>query len=127
MSYEWKKHHNANGTEIDIAEVQEKGDVQTYGGQTLSVKPGDLITRTENADWYTVVTDANDWTEGEFTGTPADAEEPEEAGAFDPSEHTVGDVKTYIDEQRAEGNTEEADRVLKAEAGSRNRAGLVDY
>lgn len=127
MSYEWKTHHNSNGTEVQIAEVQESGDIQTYGGQAVKVRAGDLITRTENPDWYTVVTDAGDWTEGEFEGEAPVAEDDAPASAFDPSEHTVGDVKTYIDEQRAEGNTDEADRVLRAEAGTRNRAGLAEY
>lgn len=41
--------------------------------------------------------------------------------SFDPADHTVAEVKEYLDE-----NPAETDRVLSAEASGKNRKGLVE-
>lgn len=128
-AYEWKTYHNENGTETRIAEVPEDGHIITYGGEVRKVRKGDKIAQTTNANYFTVVQDEDDWTEGEFTGSEpvVEDETADEFAEFDPSTHTVGDVKNYIDEQRAEGNTTEVERVVAAEQAGKNRAALANY
>lgn len=46
---------------------------------------------------------------------------------FDPNEHTVSEVNTYLDslDQETEGGIAEFDRVLEAEKAGQNRKGIV--
>lgn len=46
--------------------------------------------------------------------------------AYEPGDYTVSDVNAYLDECRADGNTDEAGRVLELERAGRNRAGIVN-
>jgi len=53
-----------------------------------------------------------------------EGEPPPEVGpsGFDPGEHTVDDVKAYID-----ANPDQAQTVLDAEVAGKNRTTLVDW
>lgn len=62
----------------------------------------------------TQVPDADD---GDHDDDDADEE-------YDPGQYTVGEVNAYIEQARAEGNHDEATRVLQAERDGRNRSGI---
>jgi hypothetical protein len=55
------------------------------------------------------------------TGTGVGEDSGESGTPFDPGDHTVAEVKEYLEE-----NPEETERVLAAEAAGRGRKGLVE-
>lgn len=64
------------------------------------------------------------WSESESDGEP----EPESGTTpYDPTEHTVSEVNTYLDslDQETEEGIAEFDRVLDAEKAGQNRKGIV--
>lgn len=123
--YEWQEYHNENGGTQLVSEVPEGvTDVTTYSGQSLRVKPGDLIAQTTRPGEYTRVTDLDGWSlEGVNPFVPPEDDAVPEQ--YDPENHTVADVKRYLDEQREAGNEDEFNRVVSAEQDARNRTGVV--
>lgn len=120
----FETYHNENGTEIQVAEVQEAGDVVTYGGQSLRVRAGDLISPTARPDEFVVLSNLDGWNKGE-AGVNDKPEEDEEAPTqFDPNHATVAQVNEYVDNPAV--SEEERARVLSAERAGRNRVGVLE-
>lgn len=71
-------------------------------------------------------------TENDDTGTalPAavEGDDTEQVAGeeFDPGAYTVTEVNAYLDECRADGNPDEATRVLELERAGKNRAGILN-
>lgn len=124
--YDWQEYHNENGGTQLVAEVPEGvTDVSTYSGERLPVKPGDLIAQTTRPNEYTRVTTLDGWSSGGVEAYDAPVKADTVLDVYDPENHTVAHVKAYLDEQRAEGNQEEFDRVVSAEVDARNRTGIT--
>lgn len=132
--YEWKTYHNEKGSQIEIAEVPEDhpGHIVTYGGQTVPVKAGDRVARTTRPDEFVVVSDFDDWNEGEVGANdvpedddtvPVEADRPDD---YDPENDTVVGVKRELQRARDNGDEARFNTILENERDGKNRAGIVN-
>lgn len=123
--YEWNDYQNENGGVQSVSEVPEGvTEITTYGGDRVPVKAGDLIAQTTRPDQYVKVESLDGWVARKRVDG-VDAYVAPDKPAYDPEEHTVTEVKAYLQEQREAGNEDEFDRVIESEQDSKNRAGVV--
>jgi hypothetical protein len=125
---EYKTYHNEAGTEVQAARATKDDEgtkVQLVGGRPHTLKEGDVVVQTQNANYVDVVSDRDfnkGYQEGEYKASRSsthDSDGHPVSDSFDPNEHSASEVREYL--SRTDIDDTERERVRSAESEGRNR------